>query len=258
MQLTVKSIGRSLCLLLIMFLAACGSRNYAPVVDIYGGGSSSQRVTRGVHVVSTGETLYSIAWRYGWDFSALARANGIRAPYTIFPGQKIRLDAKVPSRTASRPTSTSTSKPTASKPQETTRGSTAPRPPATVVKGTLQWQWPGEGPLLSRFSANKVGKQGIVIAATAGAPVRAAEAGQVVYRGSGLTGYGNLLIIKHNDQWLSAYAHNERLLVKEGDNVKAGQKIATVGSSGTSRAQLHFEIRRNGAPVDPLRYLPGR
>lgn len=253
---------RCLCLLLAGVLAGCSSGNYAPVVDIYGGGSSSQRVTRGVHVVSAGETLYSIAWRYGWDFSALARANGIRAPYTIFPGQKIRLDAKVAATTASRPasttTSTSSSSTTASRPQETRRDTPPPRAPATVVTGVLQWQWPGDGPLLGRFSANKVGQQGILIGAKAGAPVRAAEAGQVVYRGNGLTGYGNLLIIKHNDQWLSAYAHNERLLVTEGDNVKAGQQIATVGNSGTFRTQLHFEIRRNGSPVDPLRYLPGR
>lgn len=240
--------------MICLLLGACSSGNYAPVVDVYGGGSRAQPVTRGVHVVSPGETLYSIAWRYGWDFKALARANRISAPYTIFPGQKIRLDASVPaaaapSTTAARPSVTAS--PTPAKPA-------APSPAPAASAGPLSWQWPANGPLLGRFAANKVGRQGILIGGKSGDPVRAAEAGVVVYRGNGLTGYGNLLIIKHSETWLSAYAHNERMLVKEGERIKAGQTVATLGDTGTSRMQLHFEIRRNGKPVDPLGLLPKR
>ena len=110
----------------------------------------------------------------------------------------------------------------------------------------------------SRALALALGESGITIGDREGSPVRAAADGRVVYRGSGLTGYGNLLIVKHNDRWLSAYAHNSSLLVKEGDRVSAGDKIATMGASGTFRTQLHFEIRKDGQPVDPLTVLPNR
>lgn len=122
----------------------------------------------------------------------------------------------------------------------------------------MQWQWPVEGQLLSSFSAADPGRRGIAIKGDSGDPVQAAEGGVVVYRGSGLTGYGNLIIIKHDDRWLSAYAHNDQLLVREGDRVNKGQRIATMGASGTSRTQLHFEIRRDGQPVDPVGLLPRR
>ena len=248
-----------------VLLNGCSSGNYAPVVDIYGGGSrTSEPVTRGVHVVSAGETLYSIAWRYGWDFRALARANKISSPYTIFPGQQIRLDQSVPARGAS---STAASAPPASQsPPKTSTASSGSaqtsRPPAAsspaASTGPLSWQWPASGALLRGFASNKVGQQGILIGGSAGDPVKAAEGGVVVYRGNGLTGYGNLLIVKHNETWLSAYAHNDRMLVKEGEAVKAGQQIATLGDTGTNRMQLHFEIRRNGTPVDPMGLLPKR
>jgi lipoprotein NlpD len=112
--------------------------------------------------------------------------------------------------------------------------------------------------LLSGFQGNAGHNKGIDIAGNLGQPVFAAASGQVVYSGTGLRGYGKLLIIKHNDTFLSAYAHNNNLLVKEGDMVKAGQKIADMGSSGTDRVKLHFEIRREGTPVDPMKYLPKR
>jgi len=110
--------------------------------------------------------------------------------------------------------------------------------------------------VVEQFSASSSGRKGIAISGRLKSPVIAAAEGRVVYRGSGLTGYGNLLILKHNDRWLSAYAHNDAMLVKEGDVVKAGQKIATMGATGTFRTQLHFEIRRDGKPVDPMQYLP--
>lgn len=247
-------------MLIAVLLAGCSSGNYAPVVDIYGGGRGSEPVTRGVHVVNAGETLYSIAWRYGWDFRALARANNIGSPYTIYPGQEIRLDrGSAAATTTSRPRPPTSSSSAATRPPQQ---STATSPPAAsspaASTGPLAWQWPATGALLGRFAANKVGQQGILIGGSGGDPVRAAEGGVVVYRGNGLTGYGNLLIIKHNETWLSAYAHNDQMMVSEGQAVSAGQQIATLGDSGTNRMQLHFEIRRGGTPVDPLGLLPSR
>lgn len=119
----------------------------------------------------------------------------------------------------------------------------------------LNWLWPTQGDLLERFSANGPNK-GIDIAGKKGQPIIAAETGQVVYQGSGLRGYGQLIIIKHNADFLSAYAHCDKIYVKEGNVIKRGQKIADMGSSGTDRAMLHFEVRYRGAPVDPLAYLP--
>ena len=116
----------------------------------------------------------------------------------------------------------------------------------------------GEGALLERFAAGDATRQGIDIAGNAGEPVLAASDGVVVYSGSGLVGYGELVIIKHSDEWLSAYGHNRKRLVAEGQRVKAGEPIAEMGSTGAPRDELHFEIRRNGRPVDPLQYLPGR
>jgi lipoprotein NlpD len=132
----------------------------------------------------------------------------------------------------------------------------APRQPAAFRAG--QWQWPTQGQVISRYAEGDKARQGIAIAGSAGQPVRAAAAGTVVYSGAGLVGYGELIIIKHNDEWLSAYGHNRRRLVAEGANISAGQQIAELGRTGTSRDMLHFEIRRNGKPVDPTPLLPRR
>jgi len=120
----------------------------------------------------------------------------------------------------------------------------------------LTWKWPARGRVVSRFnSADPLGK-GIKIAGTRGDAIRAAEGGRVVYSGSGLIGYGRLIIVKHNDNYLSAYGHNRKILVKEGDQVTKGQKIAEMGNANDGNPLLHFEIRRDGKPVDPLRLLP--
>lgn len=248
-------------LLSVLLLAACSAGHYAPVVDVYGQQSRPDRkVTSGTHVVKKGETLYAIAWRYGWDFRALARANGIGSPYTIYPGQRISLALRSPATASSTAPSQSggaSSKPSATPaPKPAASSSRSPANPSASAGGVVRWQWPASGKVVTRFSASSNGRQGIAIAGAHGSPVLAASAGKVVYRGSGLTGYGNLIIVKHDSRWLSAYAHNDRMLVKEGDTVKSGQKIATLGDSGTFRSQLHFEIRRDGDPVDPLRYLP--
>jgi len=128
---------------------------------------------------------------------------------------------------------------------------------AELNAGGVHWRWPGEGKVVGTFVAGDQTKQGIDIAGKAGDPVQAAADGEVVYSGNGLLGYGELIIVKHNASFLSAYGHNRARLVKEGDKVKAGQQIAELGSGG-ARDELHFEIRKNGKPVNPLDYLPVR
>src|SRR5690606_10429546 len=246
---------------LVCALSAC-TVTYAPVIDKYGADYKRGPVTRGVHVVREGETLYSIAWRYGWDFKALASANRIGAPHTIYPGQELRLDrpasttvASTTPRPAPNPSSgtNSTSKP--SKPAATRP---AAKPATTAPTGPINWQWPATGSILSHYSANKVGQHGITLGGREGDPVAAAADGVVVYRGNGLTGYGNLLIIKHEEGWLSAYWHNKSMLVGEGKKIKRDEKIATLGATGTFRTQLHFGTRRDGTPIDPVSVLPRR
>lgn len=234
----------TLCLLALLGLVACAERPTAPVADRTGKRPAA-------HVVQRGETLYSIAFEHGVHYLDLARWNGIRPPYKIFPGQRLTLRAI---RTSQRPRAPQSGKmpPNASIP----RAKPAPRRPADA--SAPRWNWPAQGPLIHRFPANGSGKKGIGIAGKKGQPVVAAAAGKVVYTGSGLVRYGKLIIIKHNQTYFSAYAHNDRLLVKEGQSVKAGQRIATMGNSGAQRDMLHFEIRKNGKPVNPLSYLPRR
>jgi len=208
--------------------------------------------------VRRGDTLYAIAWRSGQDFRRLARWNGIRAPYTIYPGQVLRLTPPShPARSAA-----NTRRPVRSKDSSTVAKRASPTRPATTpsVKqrpdGALHWVWPVRGPLLSRFSARDATHTGIKIGGRPGAPIKAAESGRVVYSGDGLIGYGQLIIIKHNDNYLSAYGHNAKLLVKEGDKVARGRHIADMGRANDGKPMLHFEIRREGRPVNPLALLP--
>ena len=137
----------------------------------------------------------------------------------------------------------------------------APKPPEAVAvngAGGPAWRWPGKGPLIGSFVAGDQTRQGIDIGGTAGDPVLAAADGEVVYSGNGLLGYGELIIVKHNASFLSAYGHNRKRLVQEGEKIKAGQQIAEMGSSASARDELHFEIRKNGKPVNPIDYLPPR
>jgi len=225
------------------------------------------------YTVQRGDTLYSIAFRYGLDYRRLAAANSVRSPYTIFPGQKILLKEKTPAASApARPATTTTksypAKPatsagsSASKPKPAPVAKPAPKPVSRSTTGALaggpvkKWQWPTTGRVTRRYSATV--HKGIDLAGRRGDPVVAVAAGQVVYAGTGIAGFGELLIVKHNDVYLSAYGHNDRLMVGEGDAVKAGQQIAQKGSSGTDTVKLHFEIRREGKPIDPLTVLPRR
>lgn len=208
-------------------------------------------------IVERGDTLYSIATRNGISVLDLASWNALPPPYTIHPGQRLRLYpggaravAAAPVRNAPRPSAPP------GVPRET-RPAPAPVPVAPPSSG-FAWRWPADGALAGRFVPGEPTKQGIDIAGSEGAPVRAAADGTVVYSGAGLVGYGELVIVKHNEQWLSAYGHNRRRLVNEGQLVKAGDPIAEMGHSGAPRDMLHFEIRYAGKPVDPLGYLPPR
>ncbi|GAB2512782.1 peptidoglycan DD-metalloendopeptidase family protein [Lysobacter humi (ex Lee et al. 2017)] len=215
--------------------------------------------------VQRGDTLFSIASRNGIALQDLARWNGIAEPYTIYPGQRLRL---YPGRggvgTPSAPRRDArSSRPAAGTARPPATGTAAPRPatPAPVPpppSSGFAWRWPADGALVGRFIGGDPTKQGIDIAGAAGASVRAAADGTVVYSGAGLVGYGELVIIKHAGNWLSAYGHNRRRLVNEGQLVKAGDQIAEMGRSGAPRDMLHFEIRYNGRPIDPMLYLPPR
>lgn len=209
--------------------------------------------TARTHTVSKGDTGYSISRRYGVNMSALMKANGIRPPYRLAVGQKLKLPggaaqvATASSATAARP---------ASKPSRG-RSVAMPAPPPRSKSGFV---WPVTGKLASRFGPKEGGlhNDGINILADQGSPVRVADAGVVVYASNALEGYGNLLLVKHSGGWITAYAHNERILVRPGQKVKRGDVVARVGSTGgVASPQLHFEIRKGRQALDPLRYLPG-
>lgn len=276
-----KYIGalRWLTLLSVLALiAGCAGQASPPVVDrsktlssarVQSSGQrvATRPVTSGQYRVKKGDTLYSIAFRYGRDWKELAAANGIAAPYTIKPGQLIDFSRKAGGRTKAPASKTQqvARAPIASKPAATSKPAAkpatkpAPAKPAAVPKvAGGKWNWPAQGTVVSRFSSSTSLNKGIDIAGSLGQPVLAAAKGRVVYAGSDLRGYGELVIIKHDDTFISAYGHNRRLLVSEGQQVAAGQQIAEMGATGTDQVKLHFEIRRQGNPVDPLQYLPKR
>ena len=323
-----------------LLLAACGTMRSSVVVEPVAGSGYDNHVAGpaaqvrtpipgGSYVVVKSDTLYSIAFRKGVDFRDLAQWNGIAAPYTIWPGQRLTLSppsgrkvvaqathapqassptvVSAPSHppvaasaaaaaTGFEPVTAAPTTPAAAATASTTTATQVTMPiikpaapavtattaivpvagvptaaPATVqpaapnpvaagasraVSG-VNWRWPADGRLLSRFQRGDA-IPGIEIAGKSGDPVRAAADGVVVYSGSGLVGYGELVIIKHNESFLSAYGHNRKRLVKEGQRVSAGQQIAEMGSTGATRNELEFQIRKDGNPVDPLGYLPSR
>lgn len=217
------------------------------------------------HKVKRDDTLYGISRRYGVSTNVLARVNGLGPPYTIFVGQDLRI-----------PAGTATTRQTAPQTAEGTGGKPAPavtmtqprpkparnKPASPVAKPPSRsgggFLWPAQGKIVSRYGAKSKGlhNDGINIAAPQGTPVRASENGIVAYAGNEIRGFGNLLLIKHDGGWITAYAHNEELLVKRGDKIKKGQLIARVGSTGNvATSQLHFEIRRGRRAVDPIKHL---
>ena len=219
------------------------------------------------HFVEPGETLYSISFLYGHDYREVAQWNDITSPYIVKRGQRLRVVPVARSPKNTRKSSISNVETTSQTPgkarknhADTESASTSARVESRKAKTqNMVWRWPIKGgKIIRRFDAANPAKQGLDLQGQFGQPVYAAESGRVVYSGSGLKHYGKLIIVKHNETFLSAYAHNKRLLVKEGDVLQSGQRIAEMGSTGTNTTKLHFEIRRNGKPVDPLRYLPRR
>ncbi|NAW69952.1 murein hydrolase activator NlpD [Vibrio sp. V27_P1S3P104] len=262
--------------------------------------------------VKKGDTLYFISYITDKDVNDIIRYNQLQPPYTIHPGQKIRLwqpaytppayggtgaGAIVSTASAASnvkktvvvpppiPSVSKTTNPVStSQNHKKTASSVSKTSPKSIDQGKTKgyvggeskinvnnkvvtkpkqsndkiakWLWPTKGRVIKNFSAGDQGNKGIDIAGQRGQSIISTAAGTVVYSGNALRGYGNLIIIKHNDHYLSAYAHNDQLLVKEGQSIKAGQKIATMGSSGTNSVRLHFEIRYQGKPVNPQRYLP--
>jgi lipoprotein NlpD len=306
----------------ILVLAACATNRRTVVVEPAGGAATTRAVTPtraapgGTYKVNKGDTLYSIAFRNGVDFRDLASWNNIASPYTIWPGQELKLapangraptpapvnitgavvltaprpvtpppahvappsqpepgfapvtssTAAVAATVASTPApaaSTTPVVPVAGAPAATASNTPPPAPVAPAAPGAtrsnggITWRWPADGSLIKRFQSGDA-IPGIEIAGKTGDPVRAAADGVVVYSGNGLVGYGELVIVKHSDSFLSAYGHNSKRLVKEGQRVSAGQQIAEMGATGASRDELQFQIRKDGNPVDPMGYLPSR
>lgn len=287
-----------------ILLAGCASSGYRAPVHERGASAtqaaksaaakrrSAERDSRpGVYVVQKGDTLFSIAFNYGFDYHELAELNGIDNPNMIQIGQQIRLFPSSPTprpaiarqsislrplikdqpkvvkypyseaavaqaegRSQQASTPRSVIAPVVVKAESAPVSPSASKAADDGEADALEWSMPTQGKLVGTFSES-ANRKGIDIAGKLGQPIFASAPGKVVYSGSGLRGYGKLLIVKHNNTYLSAYAHNDQLLVKEGQTVKRGQKIAEMGNSDSDQVKLHFEVRRFGKPVDPADYL---
>lgn len=250
----------ALVLLAAAVLAGCAS-----------GGLSRTTFQPDVYVVRPGDTIYSIAWRYQIDPDQLIRWNGIDDPDRLRVGRRLRLspDASLERTATRRDRGSSVSSPDREPGQaggatraadegsaEEASGKTESDPAPAGHPG--RWRWPTDGRLVGTFADGRVPGRGVDISGSAGQPIVATAAGEVVYSGEGLQAYGRLVIIRHEGEYLSAYAHNSEVLVREGQRVTAGQQIARMGGDGEDGPLLHFEIRRRGKPVDPLDYLPSR
>lgn len=273
----------------LFLLTACGHHIPAPVEE-----HSTEKVKRelnadGTYRVRSGDTLYAIAFSQGLDHRDVAKWNGIPGPYIIYPGQQIRLSppagsnrsadvqistAKTPGQTTTRAhtTTTSVAEPSRSTssgqdPKPVVSNTTTKPPPqksatqSAATQGSADptsWKWPTSGNVLRGYVASDPARNGLDISGKEGQSIIATAAGTVVYSGNGLIGYGELIIIKHSEKMLSAYAHNRVRLVQEGEQVRSGQKIAEMGRNDQNEELLHFEIRVRGKPVNPIGYLPKR
>jgi len=289
-SITTRSYKRLPVFLCLLLLVGCGYHPPAPVEEQ--SASSLQRLlgSDGSYYVRTGDTLYAIAFNFDVDPRDMADWNGIPSPYDIYPGQKLQLSQPASWRRSETDSSevkiskvktpaSATTRSLASPAQPTSQASAAinPNPPsvagssskasapakATASKATLSpsadpesWKWPTNGRVIRGYLAGDPARNGLDIAGKEGQAITATAGGQVVYSGNGLIGYGELIIIKHSEKMLSAYAHNKVRLVQEGDQVTSGQKIAEMGRNSAGDQLLHFEIRARGKPVNPITYLP--
>lgn len=256
-KLGVQGVGLTLFL-----LAGCTASfsASAPVMD------RTWLLTRKFHQVNAGDTLYSVAREYDQSVADLATLNQLTPPWTLHPGQQLLLVDQGEHRPEEEPSLAKRKKYDFSSSQGMANGvESAPSvrsgsQAGSFVRAVVQkteWLWPVRGPVLTAFSIDKKRYTGIAIAGSMGEAVRATASGKVVYSGAGLVGYGYLVIVRHAGRYISAYGHNSRLLVRQGEWVQAGQKIAELGSTGTDSPKLYFEIRHKGIPVDPLDLLPG-
>lgn len=273
--------GWGLCVIVIIFilgyLPACSSKQPAPVEEQSTLIKKRMLNTDGTYSVRSGDTLYAIAFHYGMDPQAIASWNGIASPYVIRTGQKLRMMAPPPGSQPARPSTAvtvvaakpqarATTKPATTSPAETTRQPPAASPVTTKAPqkqvateaDPKSWRWPTQGRVLRGFVSNNPSRNGLDITGREGQAIEASAPGQVVYSGNGLIGYGELIIIRHSEKMLSAYAHNRVRLVQEGDSVDSGQKIAEMGRNPGNEQILHFEIRVRGKPVNPMNYLPNK
>ncbi|WP_296700177.1 peptidoglycan DD-metalloendopeptidase family protein [Rhodoferax sp.] len=274
-----KSVAVALALVAAL-LGGCSSKmlNHAPVEDRGTAGGKAAPVAMdpttqavkqppgfenagkpGYYTVKPGDTLIRIGLETGQSSKDIARWSSLENPNKIEVGQVLRVVP--PAAGTARPVAAVTTTPAtpASAPVADKAASSAPAPaPAATGSGEdeIAWIWPTNGAVLAGF--DEVKNKGLDIGGAAGDPVVAAADGRVVYVGAGLRGYGNLIILKHNNTYLTAYAHNQTLLIKEDQSVRKGQKIAEMGNSDADRVKLHFEVRRQGKPVDPAKYLPAR
>lgn len=223
--------------MVVLLLAGCSNKSNRDYTKLPKGSYNDKSYT-----VKSGDTLYFIAWISDSEVSDLARINKLRPPYRLEVGQKLQLSS---SAASGRLTSTKR------KSSNTVLAKSTPPPGASRC-----WRWPTNGQIISRYSTADGGNKGIDITAKRGQPIYASAKGRVVYVGNQLRGYGNLIMIKHGEDFITAYAHNDTMLVNNAQDVKAGQKIATMGSTGTDTVMLHFQIRYRATALDPLRYLP--
>lgn len=220
-------------------LAACGSSSKAPITSAGGSGATS---SAGTYVVQRGDTLYSIAQRHGTTVANLSSLNRISNPSQLEVGQRLTVRGGTAARssastaTASRASAASSSQPT-----------------RAADAAAISWEWPVRGNVITQFSNTT---RGIDIAGTVGTPINSAADGTVSYVGNGLRGLGNLVLVTHSNGFITAYAHNSRITVQTNERVKKGQKIAELGDTDATSPRLHFQVRRNGTPVNPLSYLP--
>jgi lipoprotein NlpD len=243
-------------------LSGCSNKGRLAPVDDHsiGGARGVVRVLPGAenagkpgyYTVKPGDTLIRIGMDNGQSGRDIARWNKLDNPNLIEPGQVLRVAPPAPDAPVARPANAAPTAATASMPAASSPAAT-PLPTPSAAEDAISFQWPARGNLISGFDESK--NKGLDIAGKVGDPVMAAADGRVVYAGAGLRGYGNLIILKHNNTYLTAYAHNQTLLVKEDQVIKRGQKIAEMGNSDADQVKLHFEIRRQGKPVDPAKYL---